>query len=149
MKKLLSAVAAIACTLIATPTALAGPATDALTNCLADNTTGKDRKDMARWVFTGMSAHPEIQTLSKVTQADRDALDRQMAAMFTRLMTESCTAQVKSARNEDGGNALKNSFEIIGKLAMQELMNNPNVNGAFTTFTKYIDQNKFNAVFAK
>lgn len=148
MKKIVAILAATLFTAIATPS-VAGPATDALSACLADNTTGKDRKDMARWVFVGMSAHPEIQSLSNVTQADRDALDRQMATMFTRLITENCTAQVKLARNKDGSNALKDAFEIIGKLAMQELMSNPNVNSGFATFTKYVDQSKFSAVFAK
>lgn len=149
MKKILSILAAVACTAIATPSALAGAGTDALAACLADNTTGKDRKDMARWVYVGMSAHPEIQSLSNVTQADREDSDRKLAAMFTKLMTENCTAQVKLAREKDGANALKDAFESFGKLAMQELMSNPNVNAAFTTFTKYIDQNKFNAVFSK
>ncbi|MBS1143423.1 MAG: hypothetical protein H6R14_829 [Proteobacteria bacterium] len=148
MKKIVAILAAGILTAAAAPS-FAGPATDALTACLADNTTGKERKDMARWVFIGMSAHPEIQSLSNVTQADREAFDRKMAAMFTKLMTENCTQQVKQARDKEGSNALKDSFEIIGKLAMQELMSNPNVNAAFTTFTKYVDQGKFNAVFAK
>lgn len=41
-------VAILAASLFATiaPPSVAGPATDALTTCLADNTTGKDRKDM-------------------------------------------------------------------------------------------------------
>ncbi|PKO48076.1 MAG: hypothetical protein CVU31_07555 [Betaproteobacteria bacterium HGW-Betaproteobacteria-4] len=148
MNKLVAILAVSLFSAIATPS-VAGPATEALSVCLADNTTGKDRKDMARWVFIGMSTHPEIQSLSNVTQADRETLDQQMAAMITRLITENCTAQVKLARNKDGSNALKDAFEIIGKLAMQELMSNPNVNSAFTTFTKYVDQNKFSAVFAE
>lgn len=144
-------VAILAASLFATiaPPSVAGPATDALTTCLADNTTGKDRKDMARWVFIGMSAHPEIQSLSNVTQADREAFDRKMATLVTMLMTENCTEQVKLARDKEGSNALKDAFEIIGRLAMQELMSNQNVNVAFTTFTKYVDQNKFNAIFSK
>ena len=149
MKKILSTLAAVACASLITPSAIAGPATDALSACLADNTTGKDRKEMARWVFVGMSAHPEIQSLANVTQADRDAFDQKMAVMVTKLITENCATQVKLAREKEGSNALKDAFEIIGKLAMQELMSNPNVNTAFSSFTKYVDQSKFNAVFAK
>src|SRR5262245_37973252 len=69
--------------------ALAGPAADALSKCLAESTTGKDRKDMARWIFVGMSSHPDIKDMSNVTEKDRTALDKSLAAMLTRLMTES------------------------------------------------------------
>lgn len=128
--------------------ALAGSATDALSACLADNTTGKDRKEMARWVFVGMASHPEIKTLSNVTQANRDELNKIMATMVTRLMTESCQAQARSAMAKDGGAAFQVAFGAVGKLAMQELMSNPNVNTSFSDFSKYIDQKKFNSAFS-
>lgn len=129
--------------------AQAGPAADALSACLADNTTGKDRKDMARWVFVGMAAHPEIRNLSNVTEANRDELDKSMAALFTRLVTEQCAPQAKLAMEKDGSAAFQAAFGIIGQLAMQELMSNPNVNASFTKFSKYVDQNKMNSAFSK
>jgi hypothetical protein len=33
---------------------------DALSTCFADRTSGKDRKDLARWIFLAMAAHPEM-----------------------------------------------------------------------------------------
>lgn len=149
MKTLGSTLAAIVMgsTVIAT-SAVAGPTTDALIACLADNTTGRDRKDMARWVFVGMSSHPEIQSLSNVTKANRDELDRMVASMVTRLMTESCRAQAKSAMEKDGSVAFQTAFGVVGKLAMQELMSNPEVNSSFSNFGKYIDQNRMNSAFS-
>ena len=46
---------------------------EALSRCLADNTSGRDRKDLARWVFFAMAAHPEIKqyTVPTVRQGPR------------------------------------------------------------------------------
>jgi hypothetical protein len=150
MNTFASALAAIiiGSTMVASP-AVAGSATDALTACLADNTTGRDRKDMARWVFVGMSSHPEMKAISNVTNEDRDALDRTMATMVTRLMADNCQAQAKAAMEKDGSAAFQTAFGVIGRLAMQELMSNPEVNSSFSRFAKYIDQNKMNSSFSK
>src|ERR1035437_3924492 len=150
MKKFVTVLAAVAIgsTIAASP-ATAGSDTDALATCLADNTTGKDRKDMARWVFVGMSAHPEIRSLSNVTEKDRDDLDKMMTVMLTKLMTENCPSQAKAAMQNEGNAAFQAAFGVIGKLAMQELMSNPEVNSSFTKFSKYIDKNKMDSVFSK
>ena len=150
MKRIISALAAvlIGSTIIAS-SAIAGPATNALITCMADNTTGKDRKDLARWIFVGMSVHPEIQSLSKVTETDRDLLDRKMAAIVTRLLTENCQVQAKLAMEKEAGEApLKAAFGVMGRLAMQELMTNPEIQSAFTGFAKYLDTNKLNSEFS-
>lgn len=112
--------------------ATAGPATDALATCMSDSTSGKDRKDMARWIFVGMSTHPEIKSLSNVAETDRDQIDKTMAAMVTRLLTENCKVQAKLASEKESGEApLKTAFGAMGQLAMQELLVNPEVNSAF------------------
>lgn len=138
----------LASALITSP-AIAGPAADVLGTCLSDNTTGKERKDMARWVYAGMSAHPDMQPLSKVTDAHREELDRMIATVFTRLVTENCRAQAKQAVEKEGSASFQAAFGVMGKLAMQELMSNPEVNTSFMRYTKYMDTNKINAVFAK
>jgi len=149
MKKIVSALATVIVgAAITASSATAGSATDALTACMADNTTGKDRKDLARWVFVGMSAHPEIQSLSKVTEANRDELDRMLATMVTRLMTENCRVQAKLAMENEGSAAFEAAFGAIGRLAMQELMSNPAVTSSFTRYAKYLDKNKINSAFS-
>lgn len=127
--------------------ATAGAATDSLSTCLADNTTGKDRKDLARWVYVGMSSHPEIRELSNVTDRNRDDLNKMMAAMLTKLMTENCLTQTKLAIEKDGNEAIKTAFGYMGQLAMQELMANPEVVSSFSKFGEYIDKNKFKSAF--
>lgn len=148
MKRLVLAVVAIVVGSIITATSsFAGQATDALVVCMTDHTTGKDRKDMARWIFVGMAGHPEIQHLSNVTEKDREELDMKLAAIVTRLLTENCKAQTKVAlENEADGAPLKTTFGILGQLAMQELMNNSSVQAEFTRFAKYLDKEKFKSL---
>jgi hypothetical protein len=54
----------------------ADPKGDALAKCLGDNTTGKDRVSLARWVILTMATHPELATLAKTTPAEIEADNR-------------------------------------------------------------------------
>lgn len=150
MKKFASGLAlAVIGSIIAGSPAIAGSATDALTTCVADNTTGKDRKDLAQWIFVAMTVHPEIQPFSNVTEANRDELDKKMAALATRLITESCRTEAKAAIEKEGSESFNAAFGSLGKLAMQELMSDPSVNSSFTRYAKYLDKAKFDSAFAK
>jgi hypothetical protein len=149
MKTIISVLAAVLIGSTITPSpAAAGPATEALISCMSDNTTGKDRKELARWVFVGMSIHPQIQSLSNVTESDRDQLDKTMAAIVTRLLTENCQTQAKIALEKERSEApIQKAFSVMGQLAMQELMANPEVKSTFTRFAKYLDVKKLQSVF--
>ena len=124
--------------------ALAGPGADALGACLADNTTGKDRKDLARWVFAAMAAHPEIRSLSNINTKTMDEINRMMGIMVTKLIADNCAAQARLATKE-GGTAFQTAFGVIGRLAMQELMANPQVNASISGFEQYLDKDRLNA----
>lgn len=129
--------------------ATAGPATDALTTCVADHTTGKDRKELAQWMFMAMAAHPEIKPLSSIGEDVRNGLNRRMAATATRLITEDCRVESMLAMDTDGSASFEVAFGALGKLAMQELMSNPAVTASFVEYTKYIDKQKFEAAFSR
>jgi hypothetical protein len=126
----------------------AQPQIESLSRCLADNTSGKDRKDLARWVFLAMAAHPEIKQYAAhdMLQAAEE-MHRQVAQTFTRLLTESCRQQTQAAFKQGGPVALQAAFQTLGQLAMQELMSDRGVNKAMGAFERYLDQNKLNQVF--
>jgi len=148
MNKLLNFLAfCVVGSLIFSTSTAAGPAGDALSSCLADSTTGKDRKDLAQWMFVAVTAHPEIKPFSNVTEANREDSDKKMAAMATRLMTESCKVQFKNALETEGSAAVEAAFGLLGRLAMKELMSNPSVNESFARYAKYLDKSKFDAAF--
>jgi hypothetical protein len=150
MKKIINVfLALIIGSALTVSSAIASPASDALSTCLADNTTGKDRKDMARWIFIAMSAHPELHNLVNITEKQRDEINKALGSMVTKLMTESCPVQAKAALENDGGEAFKAAFGVVGRLAMQELMANQEVNSSFSEFSKYMDKDKIDLALGK
>lgn len=127
--------------------ALAGPDAVALTSCLSDNTSGKDRKDLAKWVFAAMSTHPEIREFAQVSDKVREQTSNTTGVLVTRLMSESCAKQANAAIRNEGQVAMQAAFRALGGLAMQELMSNPDVTVAFSAFEKYMDRRKIEAAF--
>lgn len=146
MNTIKSAVAVLA--LAAALPAVAGPYADALSACFSDNTTGKERKELARWIFVAMAAHPEIGDLSKVTSSDREAVNKIAGDLVTRLISQNCADRAKAAIKNEGAKSLQESFGVLGKLAMQELMTNPAVASSLLGYEKYIDKKKVEATFS-
>src|SRR5688500_17776781 len=114
-----------------------------LSKCLADSTTGKDRKDLARWVFLAMGAHAEIK---RYTSADApaagDESQKAVADMFTRLIADSCAKEFRATMKVNGSAGIGLAFQTLGTLAWQELMADPAVKESMTAFMKHIDQKK-------
>jgi len=130
--------------------AFAGSPTDALTTCVADKTTGKDRKDLARWVFFAMSAHPEMTKYrSQQVAADIDSTQRTMGNLVTRLLTSDCASEAHESYSKSGSSAIATAFEALGGLAMRELMSNTDVKATMGGFQKYLDQKKMGEVLSK
>ncbi len=122
--------------------------TDALSKCLAETTSGKDRKDLARWVFFAMASHPEIKQFTSPAAAAAEAnTHKVMADLFTRLLADSCLQQTQAAFKEGGAKAIEIAFQTLGQLAMQELMANPDVNASMSQFEKQLDQRKLAKAF--
>jgi hypothetical protein len=141
----------IAFSILASITALsatAGPQGDAFGRCLAENTTGKERKEMARWVFVAMTAHPEMRSLSAATEADREQTSRTVGVLFTKLLSEVCAVQAKAAMQAEGSQAMNGAFGTLGQLAMQEIMTNPEVTKAVSDFERFVDKSKVEAAMS-
>lgn len=120
---------------------------DALATCLADSTTGKDRKDLARWVFVAMSAHPGMRDLAANSPETGEQINKAMGVLVTRLLTESCPREVQAvAKGSEGAQGLRSAFEALGRLAMAELMSNAEVSASVSKFEGYVDRPKVSAV---
>jgi len=120
-----------------------------LSSCLADNTSGKDRKDLAKWVFLAMASHPEIrQYASADAAAGSQDTYKVTAALFTRLLADDCARQTQAAVKDGGAVAIQVAFQSLGQLAMQELMSNKDVAANMGAFEKYLDKDKLNKALA-
>jgi hypothetical protein len=126
--------------------AQAQPAVDALGKCLADNTTGKDRKDLARWLFVALGAHPEMKAISTIKPSAPEDSSRVAGALFNRLITETCPKEAKAAVAVSGPPAFQTAFSVLGQLAMQELMADNNVSANMGLLHKYVDNAKIQSV---
>lgn len=125
--------------------ALANPLVEATQTCFSDSTTGKDRKLLGKWIFLALAGHPEISQLSSASPADHEETSRQFAALFMRLVTVDCATEMRALAQAGGAEAMKLPFEHLGQIAMQELMNHPNVAGNIAGFERFLDQDKLNA----
>ena len=122
--------------------AIARPAAGPLGVCFANNTTGKDRKALARWVFIIMSAHPDMRDIAKTSEAMRNQADKTAANLLTRLLTKSCKSEFKAVANQNDSEAFKAAFTLLGEMAMMELMADPKVAAAGNGFAKHLDNKK-------
>lgn len=124
----------------------AGNYSDELGRCLVGATSTKDKTNLVRWVFANAALHPQVASIASITAKERDALNRMAGALFERLLTDSCRKQSEDALRNEGELALQASFQVLGQVAMRELMTEPAVGKGFTDFTKYIDMKKLQAL---
>ena len=130
--------------IIATPVYSASPV-DGLGVCLVDSLNGKERKALAKWIFFAIAAHPEINTYSSATGGDIQESDEYIGKLITRLLAENCPGELRKAYEADPM-AIQKAFELVGKVAMQELMTDEHVMMAITNYANYVDQEKLQRV---
>jgi len=140
--KSLAVAATLALGLPAAAPSLAGPATDALGQCLVKSATPADNIVLVRWVFVMMAKHPKVADLAAITPDKEDQINRQMGALFERLLTKDCASETSAALAEDGDAAFSKAFEALGATAFSGLETDPAVQQASQNFITYVDMNK-------
>jgi len=144
LKRTLLAIAAA----VLTSSAFGAPPLADAQRCLADNTTGKERKELIRWIFLGIASHPEISSLATVPADANAQADQFIANLFTRLILEACRTEISLLIKEQGPESIKLAFQTLGQVAMGEIMADPAVSSRMGAFTKLIDEQKFRPLFA-
>lgn len=142
MKTALKLIILSASMLLTIPAVAATPANE-LGGCLVDALNGKERKNLAKWIFFSIAAHPEIKTFANVTAQDIKASDEFVGKLVTRLLTVNCPDDLRKANASDPM-AVQKAFELVGQVAMQELMANQDVLKAITNYANYADKEKIN-----
>jgi len=126
--------------------AQAGVYSDDLSRCLVESSTSHDKTLLVKWMFTSMALHPDVASMSNVTEAQRDAVNKAAAEMFVRLMTETCLAQSKKAIQYEGSAAVEQGFNAFGQVAGKELFAHPHVAQALAGLQTHIDTKKLETV---
>jgi len=120
----------------------AGMYADDLSRCLVDKTTVADKNALVRWVIATTTLHPAVQSITKVSVAERARANQETARLFDRLLTESCIEQTRQAVKYEGAAALQTGFQTLGQVAMAELFSDPDVANGLGELDKQIDSKK-------
>ncbi len=130
----------------AAPAAQAGVYGDDLGKCLVSSTSEADRSLMVKWIFASMSLNSQVSQYARITPAEREDLNRETAALYMRLLTESCRAQTRDAARYEGAAAIGAAFGLLGQIATQGIFNDPAVAAGVAELEKFYDVKKLEAV---
>jgi len=124
----------------------AGLYSDDMAKCLVASTSQEDKVALVRWVFATAALHPKVASFVNVSAAQREKLNRDMGALVEKLLTETCRKQTQDAVKYEGALAVQQSFNVLGQVAMMELMSDKAVSEGVDAFAQYIDKKKLEAI---
>lgn len=130
-----------------TQMAIAGPTVEQLSNCLVKSTTAADKTTVLQWTFVALSAHAELKKFSNVNEAQRTQLDKNLAQVLQRILVEQCSAQTKAVIAAEGVQAVGESFQELGRITGEEILENPEVKSQLKGVLRYVDLNKLVVTF--
>jgi hypothetical protein len=120
--------------------AIAGPFADDMARCLVKSTSDEDRTDLVRWIFSSMSLHPDLTSLSKITADARNDIDAKTGKLISRLLFDSCKAETLEAVKNEGPQTLQYAFNILGQVAARGIFSDPHVTEEMQALDKQLDQ---------
>ena len=120
----------------------AGPFEDEMAKCLVTSTNNRDRTKLVKWIFRVYGDHPEVSYMIDLSDREKKVIDKDVANIFTRLLSEDCIDETKKALDYEGDNVMFNAFQILGQVAAQGFNNNPDVMKSINKFVEMIDYEK-------
>lgn len=124
----------------------AGPYADDMAKCLVKSASPEDRTLLVKWIFSAMSLHPDLASMSSITLQQRDALTKGAGALFQRLLLESCHSETQAAIQNEGPQTIQYAFQILGQVATRGLLTDPHVLEGMKSLDKGLDQEKIKAL---
>ena len=121
---------------------LAGPFADEMAKCLVTSTNKRDRTKLIKWIFRVYGDHPEVSYMIDLSDREKNAIDKDVANIFTRLLSEDCIDETKKALDYEGDNVMFNAFQILGQVASKGIVENPDVMKSINKFVELIEYEK-------
>jgi hypothetical protein len=128
-------------------TTQASPAQDQLSQCLIQSTTAADKTSVLQWTFAALSTHPDLKAFAQVSDAQKEQLDQNFAAVLQRIVVEQCSTQAKAVIQEDGVEGIGSSFQELGQITGEEILKNPEIKAQLKGVLRYVDLNKLVMTF--
>ena len=120
----------------------AGPFGDEMAKCLVTSTSNRDRTKIIKWMFRVYGEHPEVSYIVDLSDREKKVIDKDIADVFTRLLSEDCVDETKKALDYEGDNVMFTAFETLGQVAAQGFNVNPSVERSINKFTELIEYEK-------
>ena len=120
----------------------AGPFEDEMAKCLVTSTNKRDRNKLVKWIFRVYGDHPEVSYMVDLSDRDKKVIDKEVANIFTRLLSEDCIDETKKALDYEGDKVMFNAFQILGQVASKGIVENPDVMKSINKFVELIDYEK-------
>ena len=136
----------VALAMMAGAHAVAGPYGDDMAKCLVKSAGPNDRTVFIRWLFAAIALHPDVASMSTISAKRRDDFNKGAAALFQRLLTESCRSETQQAIRYEGPATIQYAFQVFGQAAAGDLFANPSVAAGMKDLVKYMDQDKIKAL---
>ena len=121
---------------------LAGPFEDDMSRCLVLATSSKDNSLLGRWLVRVYGEHSDSKDLTNLSAYKKEVIDRDVARLFTRLLSEDCKVETQKALKFEGDGVMFNAFRVLGEVAGKELIEDKNVSKAINKFSEYVDYEK-------
>ena len=120
----------------------AGPFGDEMAKCLVTSTSNRDRTKLVKWMFRVYGEHPEVSYMVDLSDREKKVIDKDIADVFTRLLSEDCLDETKKALDYEGDNVMFTAFQALGQVAAQGFNVNPIVERNINKFTEFIEYEK-------
>lgn len=124
------------------------PALAQLSQCITSSADDADRVTLVRWLFAGLSAHPELRAMGNVDQAQRAVIDRDMGALMQRLIVDDCITHVRQLEPAQMQGAMQVAFQALGEQAGMAAMTHPDVLVANQGLLQHLDVAAFERAFS-
>ncbi len=113
-----------------------------MAKCLVTSTSNRDRTKLLKWMFRVYGEHPEVSYMVDLSDREKKVIDKDIAGVFTRLLSEDCIDETKKALDYEGDNVMFTAFQTLGQVAAQGFNVNPSVERSINKFTELIEYEK-------
>ena len=125
----------------------AGPFGDEMAKCLVTSTSNRDRTKLLKWMFRVYGEHPEVSYMVDLSDREKKVIDKDIADVFTRLLSEDCVDETKKALDYEGDNVMFTAFQALGQVAAQGFNVNPIVERSINKFNEFIEYEKLDYLY--
>ena len=125
----------------------AGPFGDEMAKCLVTSTSNRDRAKLLKWMFRVYGEHPEVSYMVDLSDREKKVIDKDIADVFTRLLSEDCLDETKKALAYEGENVMFTAFQTLGQVAAQGFNVNPIVERSINKFNEFIEYEKLDYLY--